>query len=444
MLAKVRVVVLISVIAGLAPLMLFASGAQEDEQVDSISFWTFPLRDSMREDVTPILESFTEETGIEVELNVIPWGQGQDNILAAIAAGDPPDVVYTTMSRVLPLVEFGDAIRPLDEKITDEFKETYFANPSSINNYSWKGQTYAVPFLGGPHRWGINVDLFLEAGLDDAVETMTDPEATWTWDDFRQWASELTRDTSGNGEIDQWGYAYPGGSTQASPILRHYWNTGGEIVDSDGNVRVGGDETVAVLEFLRGLQEDGSMPQGVEIMSVSESNGLFNEGKVAITSHLEVPSLIALKASGEDLPDFRVVYPPQSPFGARGSFFAWDALAILSEDAVDESWAFIEHYLSSEIWEEFLVEVGLYPVGGVGPDMVDDPLYQQALEVAEGIFAHDDYSHVRHEVLHPAGSQIIRIMNSHLQSVLSGAESPEEAADAIREEAISAVEQTES
>lgn len=400
---------------------------------DKLSMWVFPLTQNTREDFQPMLDSFEEKTGIEVELTTIPWGDGNQKILTAIAAGNAPDVMYTTMSRVLPLVEFGDALAPLNEFLTEEYKNNVFADTSSLNNYTLDGKTYAVPFLGGHHRWGINTKLFKEAGLESEISKMTDPNKSWSWDDLRKWAPQLTMDSNDDGTLDSYGFIYPGGSTQASTFLHHFWNIGGRVLSDNNEVLVGDEKTVETLKLIQDLIDDGVMPPGVENITPSEVNGLFTEGQLAISVGFPLNQLLRLQSDGRDVSQYLTVYPPEAPNGTRGSFVAWDALAISSQADVDTAWQLVDHFLQSEYWTEYLVDLGFFPVSGINLNDVENNYYRESLEVTQNILNMEQYDYIRHELLHPMGTQIMRVLNTETQAVIMQDKTPEEAAETMRE-----------
>lgn len=423
---KKKRILMITLLVTLLVFSLFGTVSAGDKK---LSLWMFPLSKNTREELTPILESFSRETGIMVDLTLVPWGSGNQKILASIAAGNPPDVMYTTMSRVLPLVEFGDALQPLNNFIEKDL----FADPGTLNNYRLEEKIYAAPFLGGIHRWSINEKLFKNSGLDDAISKMTDKNASWNWSDLKAWSKEITKDNNDDGTIDQYGFIYPGGSSSASPFFRLFWNTGGKVLSDDGEVLIGDKKTVQTLTLLKEMTDNNIMPKGSENISPSEVDSLFVEGKVGI--HVG-PSVQILKhaENGGNIDDFKVVYPPKNYEGPRGSFMAWDALAISKEADAEAAWKLIEHFLQSEKWSEYLLELGLFPVSGAKAESIENKYYKRAINVTNDLLNMEQYAYNKHEILHPKSTQINRVINNAVQNVLINEQSPQEAADYMKEE----------
>lgn len=101
--------------------------------------------------------------------------------------------------------------------------------------------------IRGPKSLGIGV-LYHSVTLLDAVG-LSMPPVDLTWDTFLNNAKKLTRDLSGDGQNDQWGF---GVSTSfRSTSIYAIWGSGGDLVDDPSNpTRV----TVAEPRAVRGLQ----------------------------------------------------------------------------------------------------------------------------------------------------------------------------------------------
>lgn len=73
---------------------------------DAITFWY--MGDSTS-GIDPLIEEFTAETGIQVNVQSIPWQNLSEKLLTAIASQSGPDVMQTAVSRTAELVT-ADAI----------------------------------------------------------------------------------------------------------------------------------------------------------------------------------------------------------------------------------------------------------------------------------------------------------------------------------------------
>ncbi len=71
--------------------------------------------------------------------------------------------------------------------------------PRLLDQVRFQGQTWGVPWLAWDCVLVIDTELFEKASIHDAPRT---------WDEFLEAATALTRDTNGDGQIDQWGLGY--------------------------------------------------------------------------------------------------------------------------------------------------------------------------------------------------------------------------------------------
>jgi len=115
------------------------------------------------------------------------------------SAGAGPDMVMLDFEP-LEHVMNGNLL-PLDQFTTKdkEFQSWKYWHPGQLDQYRYFGKLYALPRgLYTYHPWA-NVDLFQKAGL--AL-----PKWGYTWADFVDMGKKLTKDTNGDGTVDQYFY----------------------------------------------------------------------------------------------------------------------------------------------------------------------------------------------------------------------------------------------
>ncbi|HEY5268888.1 MAG TPA: sugar ABC transporter substrate-binding protein, partial [Anaerolineales bacterium] len=112
----------------------------------------------------------------------------------------------------------------------DMLKDVY---PQTLSAYQTSDGYYGLP------RDFQTIVLFYNKDMFDAAG-MAYPTADWTWEDLRTAAKQLTKDTSGDGKIDQYGFVFdqwdmePGWSEAI-------WAYGGDIVNADHTKTLIGD-----------------------------------------------------------------------------------------------------------------------------------------------------------------------------------------------------------
>ena len=111
-----------------------------------------------------------------------------------------------------------------------------------LDDGKWDNKQYAMPFNKSQMVLYYNVDMFKEAGLD--VPT--------NWDQWREAAEKLTKDTDGDGEPDVYGIVFANNiSTDIAPWLKQ---AGGMTMSEETNeLFFDTPETKEAVEFLNGL-----------------------------------------------------------------------------------------------------------------------------------------------------------------------------------------------
>ncbi|WP_307867814.1 ABC transporter substrate-binding protein [Umezawaea beigongshangensis] len=190
--------------AGVAvALGLAGCGGSEDSGAAgaALTYWASNQGTSLDHDrqvLTPELEKFEQRTGISVELEVIPWTDLQNRVLAATASGEGPDVVNIGNTWSASLQATG-AFLPFDEQTIGRVggEDRFLA--STLTSTGAEGRPpVAVPLYGLAYGLFYNKRLFAEAGIAQAPRT---------WAEFVDAAKKLTVP-----EKRQWGLGIMGAS----------------------------------------------------------------------------------------------------------------------------------------------------------------------------------------------------------------------------------------
>ncbi len=152
-----------------------ADGAGSNSAPDELTYWASNQGADIAADraaLGPELKKFEERTGIKVELEVIPWSDLLNRILAAAASGQGPDVLNIGNTWSASLQATG-ALLPWNAENfravggRDRFVE------SAIGSAGAAGQDpAAVPLYSMAYALYYNKKMFREAGIEK-------PPATW-------------------------------------------------------------------------------------------------------------------------------------------------------------------------------------------------------------------------------------------------------------------------
>ncbi len=208
----------------LALTAILVSGCGKPRPVDTVNgvttieFWngfTGPDGKTMEK----IVRQFNaEHKDIRVRMQIIPWNTYYDKVTLSLAFGGAPDVFILHASR-LPEYADAEAILRLDDKVAALGNKVNDWTPRAWAAAHWKGRQYAIPLDCHPIGMYYNTDLFKKAGIVDANGNAKPPT---TLAEFLADGKKLTKDTDGDGRIDQWGYIYTWLRTNAHTFLAQY------------------------------------------------------------------------------------------------------------------------------------------------------------------------------------------------------------------------------
>jgi multiple sugar transport system substrate-binding protein len=270
---------------------------------------------------------------IKVDVQVSDWDSYWTKLKTLLAANTPPDVFamdaplyldYQSRDSLLNLQPYIDQnpgmLDGLFANTLDAYKtpQGYFGLPRDF-------QTIVVFY---------NKDMFDKAGV-------AYPKAGWTYDELRATAKALTKDTNGDGTIDQFGYVIDPWDMEPgwSEIL---WAFGGDIISADHTkTLIGEPKARQAWQFLYDMMRvDKSMP---DPNTTSQYGGdLFLSGNAAMMAmgHWAVPSY------SEATFKWDVVPMPAGPAGQATSVNS--AGFVIGKDSAhpDAAFAFIKFVLS--------------------------------------------------------------------------------------------------
>ena len=166
---------------------------------------------------------------IRVKMQLIPWGTYYNKLTLALAYGGAPDVFICQAHRMPEFASFG-TLRPLKDLFDSAqppLRASQFA-PAPWKASFYDGVQYALPLDVHPMGMYYNVKLFKDAGIVDAQGNAKPPR---TWEEFLTDAKKLTKDTTGRGRPDQWGFVI---TNQETIFLAMTHQFGGSILTPDG------------------------------------------------------------------------------------------------------------------------------------------------------------------------------------------------------------------
>jgi multiple sugar transport system substrate-binding protein len=238
-----------------------------------IDFWTFWGSETRRPIIEKIIDDYNaSQDEVFVKHTFLPWGDIWTKNLAAIAAGNPPDVIINDINSVAHRAKNEQAMNLSDYIKDDSFKEKFY--PELWKTVEYKGDPYAVPFNTDTRLLFYNKTAFKEAGLDPNKPPKT-------WDELEEYAKKL--DKKNGDKYERIGFYPLWGSFGPESWMANADNGKGYI-DQDGNVQVATKEKIDALNWVKGWNDR----IGIENINAykaefgSEQANPFIAGKVAM------------------------------------------------------------------------------------------------------------------------------------------------------------------
>lgn len=202
-------------------------------------------------------------------------------LITQLTGNSGPDLFWISAQRA---AQFSSEGAMLD--ITDRLKSSdkpaanvddYYE--SSLQPFTHDGKAYGLPWLQQPVMLYVNKGLFDEAGV-------AYPDETWTWEQFTDAATKLTKDKNGKhpGEdgfdeksVVQWGFTLNGWP----PSQMFIWQNGGDVLTEDGQSPIDSPEAKEALNFYSELVK-GPLTPSQQIVRDRGFDKMFRDGQVAM------------------------------------------------------------------------------------------------------------------------------------------------------------------
>lgn len=375
-------------------LVVLLVGAGAFAQV-TIEFSGWPTDERM----APILERFHEENpDIKVELTL----EGPPKVLTRIAGGVPPTVFRVSWAELADFAETGTVI-DLQPYIDRDRQDLDLQDlwPPTLASGRYQGVQYGMPMNVGGQLLFVNQDHLNTAGI------ALDPQ-NWTYDDFVDIAQRTSRDINGDGAADIWGYADVNNWGFWTGLI---YSNGGTLLNAEYTAaEADSPQVVQAIRFIDDLVNRRGAATGPGVTKPSFQSG---QATFWLTS---APSVFRL---GE--PGFKWTVVPNPKGTQRRVMMGGNQPLLISKDATPEereaAWKLIKLIARSDTQAWF---------GNMGWNA---PSRKSAIPHVEHelirVYAREVENQVQYT--NRMHGDINRTFNQHLNAVLSGELSPENA-----------------
>lgn len=420
----------ISVMAG-------CGGSKTDSKADTqekttIRFWQAggENKDGVAK-LKEIIAKYEEANpNVKVEFQAIPWSENpHEKFSTSIAGGDVADLLCIGSPFDTVLANNG-AIIGLDQYMDDSFKsdimETYIKESTYEGKQEEiKGKVVSLPIYGSTRTLIYNKDLLKAENIPEPIDK------GWTMDEFKKYAMALTKDTDGDGVIDQYGFGTS--AKYVAQFIPFVWDLGGDICSADLT-----KATTATPEWKEGISYyidllKKTSPAGSINLDLKEIQKLFSQGKVAMMiDAMDFASSLLTEPSVKDKLGIG-----QMPIGKTQSSYAGADVLVITKQSKHpkEAWELMKSILTTDNQVEYCKAVGFMPVL---KSAAKDPYFTGDI-VRKGYSEAMNYG--RFYVKSEKANAISNIIKAELQSVIGGKKDLDKALQDIQDQIDSTIKQ---
>lgn len=239
-------------------------GSSNSAQKQEITFWMLPLIDESS--LRAMVDEFNAQSETtKVNLTVLDWGTGREQIKQAVASGSGPDAFYVSAGLDTAYID-GSLLLPLDKNgYRGEDLDRY---STLIEAAMVDGSLYASPIVYENYILYYRTDVLEQFGFNAPPKT---------WDELKTMAKTISDGSKGS----IMGFQFKGADDQLNAINLTWQSllsqNGCDIMDL-ASMKSTEDTPKAreVLSFMKSFYDEG-----ISVMGTSSNNG-FREGKVAM------------------------------------------------------------------------------------------------------------------------------------------------------------------
>jgi len=399
----------------LLSLLLGACGKTITSTKTKITFWhglSGPLGDTL---TNMIIEFNRSQDEIEVVANPISsYTALSQKLMASIQAKKQPDVAQVFESWADQYIEAG-VICPLEPFIEEDpnFGEEDLLDiyPVFRNSNTFNDTLYSMPFNKSVRAYFYNKDEFYRNGLDPNYFPRT-------WDEFREYALMMTRDTDNDGKIDHWGTNFNVNEWQFINLLHQ---AGGRILDDKGQPAFNSEAGVEALTYITDLM---FKDKSAYLVSGYDGQNDFLAGVVPMYEG----SSVSITHMRQQPINFNIGYAPLPTYKTDKSAISGTNIVIFkSGDPKREwaSWEFIKWFTSTEQTARWSVETNYMPVRRSAMESETVVKFLERYPQFQGIY--DQLEHAVYEPQIPAWFKARPELKYHLERAMRDEVSPREA-----------------
>lgn len=361
-------------------------------------WWGVELPDGALQE---IVDEFTADTGIKVNLLSNPYADTKTQIAAGAAAGTMADVVGLDGSWVYDFAKQGSIANLTELMEADGYDDSQLSDQIKVD-----GNTYMIPVVNFAYPMYVNLDILKEAGVEEIPKT---------WSEFTEATSKITESTG------KAGWAIPLSTESPSGIQNNFmswlWASGGSMLNEGKPTLTDNEDLTATVEFVKGLFDAEVVAPGAYAMKEADMVEEFTNGRVAFMTD-SLAHLTTIKKGAPDLNlDFIPVPVKDGYSGESGMDVAnWGIGIAENSEHKEEAMKFVQYLMSPEVNAKIAVYANAFPGNSTAqPDYsAADEKFLKAYELYQDSYAINEFTGL------PTSEELMRTFDEQLQLYLDG------------------------
>ena len=361
-----------------------------------------------------------QNEGVTVRVMTFEQTKEDEAVTDCFGTDEAADVLYEGYFNMATYIYTGRMV-PLDDMITDEIRNDIDSSLWDMSRVEEK--TYMIPFLSLQNTYIYNKELFREAGLEKYL-TDEDVIQNWSLDEWEEILAALEEKLPENVYVMPMYAKNNQGDTHTMTLIR---SQGSSFFDEEGKVHLNTKEGIAGLKWIKDNAEKGYYPPYCEDLEISDTVELFYNNQIVF--------MIGNSANSSAIPfDYGVVNFPGGEGGHATAFVTgFSVFDNGDEKKLELAKEFVKYIYEAENWKD-------YSAGAI-------PASQEIAEkYGNQIFMLEEYYKNNANVVdftanNPNWRGVREVFYPHIQKLLRGDESAEEAAAGIEQDCNAAIEE---
>lgn len=253
----------------------FVSAADEDI---TLTYWDMVWSSDPNYETVMrgLCDQFTDETGINIDYQLIAWDNHYQTFLTAINAGVGPDVAtggaynaiyYSAMDLTLDLDSILEEWKAEESYMVDDYLD------GALSDHYYDGHLKGISTNLDVRNFYGNMDYIEKAGY-----TLEEAQAVKTWDEFLDMLRAIKE---ANPDVIPFGF--PAGDYTAAHTLWQFSNANGVgVVNEAGEANMTDPRWVETLEFFKTCYDEGLVDEAAASYVGDDLEHLYLTEKVAV------------------------------------------------------------------------------------------------------------------------------------------------------------------